>query len=109
MAIHELKIWSEFFREVKLGLKKAEFRRDIDHRFNVGDVVHLIEIKRGDCGDETSMPCNKYEITGNVIKCFITNVVIVNDVYRELNSLRPQSDFAMFSFHITGMRIVYDE
>lgn len=108
MAIHELKIWSEYFNEVRLGLKKAEFRRDIDRRFNVGDVVHLKEIKRCDCNDENLLPCHKYEITGNVIKCFITNVVVVNDVYGDF-TYPGMPTFVMFSFCITGMEAVANE
>lgn len=109
MAIHELKIWSEYFHEVKLGLKKAEFRRDVDRRFNVGDVVRLIEIKRCDSYENQPQSEPKYRETGSVITCFITSVVVVNDVYGEFNRPPALPPFVMFSFHVTGMEIAIND
>lgn len=109
MAIHELKIWSEYFNEVRLGLKKAEFRRDVDRRFHAGDVVKLIEIKRCSCHENTNLPvAHECRITGNVITCLITSVVVVNDVYEEF-TYPGIPTFVMFSFYITGMELSHHE
>lgn len=43
MEIHQLKIRSEFFHAVKIGRKKAEFRRN-DRNYQVGDLICLWEI-----------------------------------------------------------------
>jgi len=39
---HELKCWPEFFREIRVGMKRFELRRN-DRNFQVGDVLYLRE------------------------------------------------------------------
>lgn len=39
---HDLKTWSQFFREVMIGHKRFEIRKD-DRNFQVGDVLCLRE------------------------------------------------------------------
>lgn len=42
MKIHDMKIWPEYFRDVKAGRKKAEIRLD-DRDYKIGDLLHLME------------------------------------------------------------------
>lgn len=39
---HNLKIWSKYFEEVALGLKKVEIRKN-DRDFKQGDLLNLME------------------------------------------------------------------
>lgn len=53
MKLHELKIKHEYLVEVALGNKTFELRKN-DRDYQVGDLIHFIDIKsqdyKGDCG-----------------------------------------------------------
>lgn len=52
MKLHELKIKHEYLVEVDIGRKTFELRKN-DRDFQVGDLIHFIDIKsqdyKGDC------------------------------------------------------------
>lgn len=66
MEIHQLKIRSEFFHAVKVGRKKAEFRRN-DRNYQVGDLICLWEIG----ADERQ--------TFNRLEALITHITDLNE------------------------------
>ena len=43
ILLHVLKIKTDYFREVRMGLKKAEFRIN-DRDYRVGDLIHFVDI-----------------------------------------------------------------
>ena len=88
---HELKINPRHFKNVKEGLKHAEFRRK-DRDFQLGDLLTLREFN--------SLP-PQLGYTGRSIICQITDIVLVNDLYIEL---RAKPDFVMLSFSIIHIK-----
>jgi len=40
---HDLKIWPQYFEDIKIGAKRFELRKEDDRTFHIGDVVMLRE------------------------------------------------------------------
>lgn len=64
---HELKIYSDFFYAVCTGVKRAELRKN-DRDYQVGDILHLMEIHRSSCYS-----------TGEYINATITHIADVSE------------------------------
>ncbi|MEX5733006.1 DUF3850 domain-containing protein [Providencia hangzhouensis] len=88
---HELKINARYFKQIKEGLKRAEFRR-ADRDFQLGDFLTLREFN--------SLP-PQVGYTGRTVIAQITDIVLVNDLYIEL---RGKPDFVMLSFSIIHIK-----
>lgn len=56
MAVHYLKIKEEYYRDVMIGLKTFELRKN-DRNFQVGDILMLIKLD--DKGNETDQIIKK--------------------------------------------------
>ena len=56
MAVHYLKIKEEYYRDVMIGLKTFELRKN-DRDFQVGDILMLIKLD--DKGNETDQVIRK--------------------------------------------------
>ena len=56
MAVHYLKIKEEYYRDVMIGLKTFELRKN-DRGFQVGDILMLIKLD--DKGNETDQVIRK--------------------------------------------------
>lgn len=56
MAVHYLKIKEEYYRDVMIGLKTFELRKN-DRDFQVGDILMLIKLD--DKGNETDQVIKK--------------------------------------------------
>ncbi len=92
---HELKINPQYFNQVRIGAKKAEFRR-ADRDFQVGDILVLREFN--------AIPPREFrhlfhygEYTGNIIRAVITDITCINSIIPELGD-KPK--FVMLSFSI---------
>ncbi|MUG99823.1 DUF3850 domain-containing protein [Scytonema sp. UIC 10036] len=64
MKTHELKTWKPFFEAVISGEKTFEIRKD-DRGFEVGDILHLIEVD----------PDNNLQPTGRIARFTITYIL----------------------------------
>lgn len=60
MAVHELKIWCEFFEAVIKGFKTFEIRKN-DRNFKVGDILLLMEYDHKN--DKYTGRVKDYEVT----------------------------------------------
>ena len=67
MAVHELKIWPQYFEAVKDGSKLFEIRKN-DRDFKVGDELMLLEF-RPKIG----------EFTGRALRRMITYIAVSSD------------------------------
>ncbi|WP_368924900.1 DUF3850 domain-containing protein [Providencia sp. 1709051003] len=98
---HELKIDGEYFYHILTGNKKAEFRKDDGRNFKSGELIRLREIiwlKVDMTKGEEVKPQLIHTRREAII--LITDVTIVNEIYKELPS---EPKFVMLSFDL--MRI----
>lgn len=82
MTVHELKIYPKYYRDVVIGLKTFEYRKN-DRYFQVGDILRLCEY------------CD-YTYTGNVVLVSVTYIFDPID-------MGYQSDFVVLGIKVIGV------
>lgn len=71
--LHVLKIETDYFREVRMGIKKAEFRIN-DRDYRVGDLIHFVNINGYEFNDfkvDKELLNARYGMFGELFNPFI--------------------------------------